>query len=194
VLIPLDQPQTKAAINSKSPCGRVPVLRHGDTLVWESLAICEYLAETFPAARLWPQAPVARAHARAVSNEMHAGFSDLRRYLPMDLGQRWPLGERLTRAGADIARVTAIWRECRERFGARSGAGDFLFGAFTIADAMYAPVTTRFLTYSVPLDPVSTAYVEAVSRWPAMREWTDAAQAEPWVIHYDANSEEPSHA
>jgi glutathione S-transferase len=194
VLIPLDQPETKSAIGRSSPSGRVPVLRHGDVIVWESLAICEHLAEVFPAARLWPQDPVARAHARAVSSEMHAGFTDLRRHLPMDLGRRWPLGDRLVRAEADIARVCAIWRECREHFGKRgvNDAGDFLFGGFTIADAMYAPVTTRFLTYGVPLDPVCAAYVEAMSRWPAMREWAEAARAEPWVIHYDANSEEPS--
>ena len=120
---------------------------------------------------------------------MHAGFAALRDTLPMDISRRWPLGNRLAKAGPDVERVTAIWRECRERFGDRgaNGAGDFLFGGFTIADAMFAPVTTRFLTYSVPLDPVCSAYVAAMQRWPAMQDWAAAAKTEPWVINYDVN-------
>jgi glutathione S-transferase len=190
VVIPLDQPDSKANILRHSGSGRVPALRHGDMTLWESLAICEYLAELFPAARLWPEDREARAFARAVSNEMHAGFAELRQNLPMDLRRRWPLADRMRRAGADVERVTAIWRECRARFGRHgaAGPGEFLFGGFTIADAMFAPVTTRFLTYGVPLDPASQAYVEAVQGWPAMQEWTAAAKAEPWVLSYDVNS------
>jgi glutathione S-transferase len=183
--------ETMAKLREHSPSGRVPVLRHGTTTVWESLAICEYLSERFPAARLWPDDPVARAHARAVSNEMHAGFGTLRDHLPMEISRRWPLGGRIAKVQSDIDRITAIWRECRDRFG-RSGAngtGDFLFGGFTIADAMFAPVTTRFVTYGVPLDAVSDAYVAAVQRWPAMAEWIAAAKAEPWVIRFDVNAD-----
>ncbi len=189
-IIQLDQPDSAMNLRRHSPSGRVPVLQHGTFAVWETLAICEYLAEQFPAARLWPADRDARAQARAVSNEMHAGFAALRDNLPMDISRRWPLGNRLAKAGRDVERITAIWRECRERFGRRgaNGAGDFLFGGFTIADAMFAPVTTRFLTYSVPLDPVCSAYVAAMQRWPAMRDWAAAAKAEPWVINYDVNA------
>ena len=190
VMITLDQPDSKANLRRRSPSGRVPVLQHGALAIWESLAICEYLAEQFPAARLWPEEREARALARAVSNEMHGGFAALRDHLPMDINRRWPLGNRLATVGPDVDRVTAIWRECRARFGNRgaNGAGDFLFGGFTIADAMFAPVTTRFVTYSVPLDPVCSAYVAAMQRWPAMQDWAAAAKAEPWVIHYDVNT------
>jgi len=190
VMIQLDQTDSAANLNRRSPSGRVPVLQHGALMIWESLAICEYLAEQFPAARLWPEEREARAHARAVSNEMHGGFAELRKYLPMDISRRWPLGDRMVKVGADIARIGAIWRECRARFGSRgaNGGGDFLFGGFTIADAMFAPVVTRFVTYSVSLDPVCSAYVAAMQRWPAMQQWTAAAKAEPWVINDDVNT------
>jgi len=190
VMIPLDQPDSAMNLRRRSPSGRVPVLQHGALAIWESLAICEYLAEQFPAARLWPEDRESRAQARAVSNEMHAGFAELRNSLPMDISRRWPLGNRLAKAGADVERVTAIWRECRVRFGSRgaNGAGDFLFGGFTIADAMFAPATTRFVTYAVPLDPVCSAYIAAMQRWPAMQEWVAGAKAEPWVISYNVNA------
>lgn len=193
VLIPLDQADSAETLRRRSPTGRVPVLRHGTLVVWESLAICEYLAERFPQARLWPADIAARAHARAVSNEMHAGFADLRRSMPMDIRHRWPLGSRFDRARKDIERVSALWRECRERFGksAEDEGGEFLFGRFSIADAMYAPVATRFVTYGVPLDPVCAAYVKALQAWPAMQEWTAAAAREPWVIADDANPVQP---
>lgn len=192
ILIPLDQAESAANLRRHSPTGRVPVLRHGSLLIWESLAICEYLAERFPAARLWPDDVAARAHARAVSSEMHAGFSELRRLMPMDISRRWPSGDRLNRVGEDIDRVTTLWRECRKRFG-RGGAegGDFLFGRFSIADAMYAPVVTRFITYGVTLDPMCAAYVDAVQSWPAVQEWTAAAAGEPWVIQDAVNAVRP---
>jgi len=190
VIIPLDQADSTATLRLHSPSGRVPVLRHGGLTIWDSLAICEYLAEQFPAARLWPEDREARAHARAISNEMHAGFAALRDGLPMDISRRWPLANRLAKAGPDIERVAAIWRDCRARFGRRAanGPGDFLFGGFTIADAMFAPAVTRFATYSVTLDSLCGTYVKAMQRWPAMRDWTAAAKAEPWVINYDVNT------
>jgi glutathione S-transferase len=187
VIIRLYEEGAGANLRRHSPSARVPVLRHGATTVWESLAICEYLAEQFPAARLWPEDRAARAHARAISSEMHAGFGALRANLPMDIRGRWQLGDRMDKVRADVERITAIWRECRERFG-KIGSGDFLFGSFTIADAMFAPVTTRFVTYGVPLDAESSAYVETMHRWPAMAEWIAAAKAEPWVISYDVNA------
>jgi glutathione S-transferase len=197
VVIPLDRPETKSKILENAPHGRVPSLRHGDVLVWESLAICEYLADAFPAAGLWPREAGARAYARAISSEMHAGLSKMRQALPMDIANRYPLGERLKFCQADVDRVTAIWREARERFGSRGahGAGPFLLGGFSNADAMFAPVTTRFVTYGVPLDGVCSAYVEAMQQWPAMQEWTAAAKAEPWIIAYPApgqGGEEPA--
>jgi len=181
VMVGLRQPETKARILAHSPAGKVPVLKHGDLLVWESLAICEYLAEAFPAAGLWPADPRARAVARAVATEMHAGFAGLRRDLPMDIHRmsRTP-GVAAEDAKADIARVQQIWQDCRGRFGAGDGeaGGPYLFGRFSIADCMYAPVATRFRTYNVALDPVSAAYVDAIYADPAMREWIAAARGE----------------
>jgi glutathione S-transferase len=187
VVIPLRGDGVKASILRHSPSGLVPCLVQDGIVIWESLAICEHLADTFPAAALWPKDRAARAHARAISSEMHAGFTRLRQAMPMDIRNRHPLDQRLAYCQGDVDRITAVWREARERFGTRgaNGSGAFLYGGFTIADAMYAPVTTRFTTYGVPLDSVCTAYVEAVRNLPAMQEWTAAAKEEPWVIHYD---------
>lgn len=176
VLITLRQPETKAKILAHSPAGKVPILKHGDLLVWESLAICEYLAEIFPAAGLWPEDARARAVARSVSTEMHAGFAALRRDLPMDIARLSTTPRSVSEeAKADIARVQQIWQDCRGRFGED---GDFLFGRFSIADCMYAPVATRFRTYGVDLDPVSEAYVKAIYAWPAMQDWCAASAKE----------------
>ena len=179
VVVPLRHPDTSSRIGHYTPAGRVPVLRHGDITVWESLAICEYLAETFPAAELWPSDRAARAVARSLSTEMHAGFAALRQACPMNI--RGEKGARTFEAAvtADIERVQAIWRDCRERFG---DGGPFLFGKPGNADAMYAPVVTRFRTYGVKLDEVSAAYAEAVWSLPAMQEWIEAARKEPWTI------------
>jgi glutathione S-transferase len=187
VVIPLRRPETAALLRRHSPTQRVPALRHRGAVIWESLAICEYVAELFPAARLWPEDREARAVARAAATEMHGGFADLRRLMPMDIRSRRPLGTRLDGARKDVDRVHQLWRECRQRFGARgaSGAGPFLFGGFTVADAMYAPVTRRFVTYGVPLDEICGAYVEAVTALPAMAEWIAAARTEPWTIDDD---------
>lgn len=175
VSVALRQPDTKARILDHSPSGKVPFLRHGSLGVWESLAICEYVAELAPAARLWPEDGAARAVARAVSCEMHGGFAALRQHLPMDVCTKTALPELPPEAAADIRRVAALWNDCRSRFGA---GGPFLFGTFSVADAMYAPVATRFETYGVPLDPVSEAYAAAIRALPAMQEWKAAAGQE----------------
>jgi len=175
------RPDTKAHLLTHSPSGMVPVLKHGgpggDTVVWETLAIIEYLAELFPQAGLWPKDAAARAHARAISAEMHAGFSVLRKNMDMDLQNLKP-GEGMGEGVAEnIERISAIWEDCRNRFG---GGGDFLFGAgFCAADIMFAPVVTRFQTYGVELPPVCRAYADAVLDTLLMREWYEAAQAEP---------------
>ena len=179
VLIPLYVPGSKPEILRHSPSGKAPALRHGVVTFWDSLAIAEYLAERFPAAGLWPAAVEARAVARAVSAEMHGGFLALRRHLPMNLRKRVPDRALTPEAEADVARVTGLWGECRRRFGE---TGPFLFGAFGIADAMYAPVVSRFRTYAVALDDAAQAYAEAVWAHPAMREWVAAAAAEPMQL------------
>lgn len=179
VVVGLRQPETKAKILAHSPAGKVPVLKHGDLLVWESLAICEYLAEVFPQAELWPADMRARAVARAVATEMHAGFAGLRRDLPMDIhGKSGMARQPGEEAKADIARVQQIWQDCRGRFGGGDDGGPFLFGRFSIADCMYAPVATRFRSYGVALDAVSAAYVDAVYAHPAMQDWIAAAKGE----------------
>jgi len=179
-VIPLSRPDSKAAILAVNPAGKVPVLRDGDLVIWDSLAICEYLAEQFPAAGLWPADAAERARARAISAEMHSGFAALRENMPMDIRARKPGRGHTPAALADAARVLAIWRECR----ARAQGGPFLFGRFSIADAMYAPVTTRLVTYGVELDEVGRAYVDAVAALPAMQAWVAAAAQEPWTIEY----------
>jgi glutathione S-transferase len=175
VRIPLYREDSKAAILRYSPSGKVPIWIEDGVAVWESLAICERAAERAPGAGLWPADPAARAHARAISAEMHAGFPALRNAMPMNLraaGARIAVGPEVR---ADVERIVAIWEDCRARFGA---GGPFLFGAFTNADAMYAPVVTRFHSYGVSLPPVAQAYVEAVRALPAMQEWAAAGIAE----------------
>lgn len=178
VLIPLYEPQSRGEILRYSPSGKVPSLAHGHVTVWESLAIGEYLAELFPAARLWPAAQEARAVARAVSHEMHAGFLPLRRHFPMNMRSTFDRAI-IPEIQGDIDRIAALWRDCRKRFGA---GGDFLFGHCTIADAMYAPVVSRFRTFKVPLDAEAEAYAVAVTAWPAYQEWLAAARDEPMVV------------
>jgi glutathione S-transferase len=184
VMIPLRLPETAASIASWSPAGKVPVLRHGAVTVWESIAILEYVAELFPEAHLWPADPAARAHARTITAEMHAGFVPLRSNMTMNLRRRLPGRGRSPEVEKDIARITAMWRDCRSRFGQ---GGAFLFGAFSNADAMYAPVVTRFETYGVDLDAECRAYADAILALPAMRAWYADAAAEPWMIaEYEA--------
>lgn len=173
VFIRLRDASTKSEILKHSPSGKIPCLIDGKTVVWDSLSICEYLAEKSPA--LWPGDRKARAEARSVSAEMHSGFAALRQYLPMDIHASKPYEERTPDVNADIARVVAIWEECRKNY---AKAGPFLFGSFTIADAMYAPVVWRFLTYVVELPPASREWVETMAALPAMQEWRAAALAE----------------
>lgn len=182
VLIDLDALDTATKIAEYSSAGRVPVLIDGDVTIWDSLAIAEYLAEKAPAAGLWPADPAARAVARAITAEMHAGFQGLRGHYPMNI-RRKP-GDRSPSASAatDIARVREIWRTTRARFG---GAGDFLFGPFTIADAFYAPVVSRFETYRVPVGEMESAYMDAILAYPPMKAWADAGRAETWIVPSD---------
>ena len=163
-----------------SPTGRVPVLHHGDVRVWESLAIIEYVAELFPEAGIWPKDRAARAEARAISMEMLSGFRALRGACPMNI--RRPPGEINLPEGVmdDVARIEAIWKAAL----ARSG-GPFLFGAFSAADAMYAPVVNRFEIYRLTKDEAALAYMARMKAHPAWQKWQAAALAEPWIVPED---------
>ena len=178
-VIPLRQADTREQILRHSPSGKVPVLDFKGTAVWDSLAIAEFLAEAYPKANLWPKDREARARARAVSAEMHSGFPDLRRSMPMNMRSSFPGREITPETQADINRITAIWRDCRSKAGQ---SGDFLFGEFTIADAMFAPVASRFKTYGIALEKTPGAYAETLLNLPDMKEWSEAAHQEPWVI------------
>ena len=174
-IAPLDDPATRAELLLLSPSFLVPCLEHGPVKVWDTLAIAEYLNEIKPDAGLLPADPSARSHCRAVSGEMHSGFANLRSALPMNLKAQYPGFKVWAGAQADIQRVTAIWRECLQRYG-----GPYLFGATpTVADAMYAPVCARFATYDVKLDSASTSYRDLILRWPPMQEWCAVAKTEP---------------
>jgi len=179
VVIPLREKESQEEIMRYSPSGKVPVLHHKEIVVWDSLAIGEFLDETYPKARLWPRDPAQRAHARSISAEMHSGFPDLRRTMPMNMRSSFPGHEIAAEAHADINRITAIWRDCRMRYGSE---GDFLFGAFTIADAMFAPVVSRFKTYGVSLNDTIRNYADAIWNLPELQQWYEAARNEPWII------------
>ena len=165
---------------ARSPGGKVPILQDGAVTVWESLAILEYVAETHP--ELWPRDAAARAHARAIASEMHAGFVPLRRQCPMNMQRPVETRNLTSEAAADVRRIDAMWSDCRARFGA---GGPFLFGQFTAADAMYAPVVSRFHTYAVEVGAASTAYMGAVMALPAWQEWYAAALKEEWLLEED---------
>lgn len=181
IVIPLDQPETAANIAKHSPSGRVPALRHDGVHMWDSLAIVEYLAETFPDAKLWPVDRAARAHARAMCAEMHAGFYAMRERMTFHM-KRAPAPVSSSPAlDADIARVLAMWRDCQARFGRIEGADGFLFGRATVADAFFAPVVARLRTYAVDVDAATRAYMERVERWPLFQKWKAGALAEAWV-------------
>jgi glutathione S-transferase len=183
VIVPLDLPETRAAIRKHSPSGRVPVLLHRGLAVWESLAIGEYLNDLKPEAGFWPAAAAARAHARSISCEILTGFNELRANMPVNIRASYP-GRGMTPAvRAEIERITSMWRDCRKRFAGAAAKDDgFLFGGFSAADAMYAPVVTRLRTYGVPVDSDTDAYCKAILAHPPMKEWIDAAKNEPWLI------------
>jgi glutathione S-transferase len=184
VRLPLDTPEFVSGISRWSPSGRVPVLHHGNLVVWDSLAICEYVNEVFLDGRGWPADRSARAAARAVSAEMHSGFRALRDALPLNCRKRARGFVAPAEARRDIERIERIWRECRSRFGAN---GPFLFGEFSIADAMYAPVVLRFRTYGVESGDVERRYAQAMLDLPALREWLAASQTEGLALpKYDA--------
>lgn len=182
---PLHMPDTKGRLLDVNPAGKVPCLVDGPVKVWESLAIIEYVAEAFPEKGIWPRDRAARAHARSLSAEMHAGFQGLRGACPMHLGKRFMPREDL---GSDVAdnvrRFEGLVSDARRRFGA---GGDFLFGAFTGVDAMFAPLATRLDTYQIRLAPQTRAYVDAILAHPAFLDWKREALQEPWGIpHYEA--------
>jgi glutathione S-transferase len=177
-IIPPDDPAMKAEMLLLSSSMLVPSLQHGGVKVWDTLAIGEYLNEIKPKAGLLPADIQARAHCRAICGEMHSGFASMRGALPMNIKARFPGFKIWSRAQADIDRIVAIWRECLKSYG-----GPFLFGKQPgMADAMYAPVVTRFLSYDVPLDTVCVSYCKRVMELPAMREWVAAARQEPEEI------------
>ena len=172
-----DDPSARAEILLLSPTILVPCLRHDGATIWDTLAIAEYLNETMPDAGLLPADRIERAHCRAICGEIHSGFTTLRASLPVNIKGHFPNFKIWTRAQADIDRVCSIWRECLTESG-----GPFLFGERTMADAMYAPVVTRFATYDVTLDTHLNAYADAIMNMPEMAEWVDAAKAEPEEI------------
>jgi glutathione S-transferase len=183
-VIPMAQPQTRADILKYSPTGKCPALIDGDLVIWESLAIIEYLAEKFPDVPIWPRGLAARAHARTLSNEMHAGFQALRNHCPTQFLRPVRKMALTPEVEADVARIEAAWRGARQRFGA---GGPFLFGEFSAADAMFAPVVNRFHTYDVPVAAETRAYMDAVMALPAWKAWIAGAEGEPWrIAHYDS--------
>lgn len=173
-LVELDTPGTRAELLLLAPSVRVPRLSHGEIEVWDTLAIGEYLNEIKPKAGLLPADPAARAHCRSICGEMHSGFSALRSALPMNIKARFPNFTVWSRARGDIDRILEIWQDCLSRHG-----GPYLFGSKpTLADAMYAPVVTRFLTYDIALDEACTEYCKTIMAMPAMQEWVAAARLE----------------
>jgi len=182
-VISLNAADFKARVGAISGTGKVPALVDGAVHVWESLAILEYLAEKFPDAGLWPADPQARARARAIAAEMHAGFVPLRRLLPMNMWRPVRQRELTPEVQSNVRRIDAMWTDCRTRYGA---GGVFLFGRnFGAADAMYAPVVARLHTYAVDVGAVARAYMDAVMALPAWHEWRTAALTEPWVLAED---------
>ena len=171
-----------AGIEEWSPTGKVPVLWIDGEPAWDSAAICETVAELYPNKKLWPADPAARRVARSVCAEMHSGFGELRKAMPMNIRSSHPDKGRTLGSARDIARVTAIWESCRSRFGS---GGEMLFGHFTCADAMFAPVVMRFKTYAVPLPPVAQRYADAVLGLPAVKQWIAGALAETEFVPAD---------
>lgn len=178
-VIPLDTPEFRERVAKVSPTHRVPVLIDAGTHIWDSLAICLYAADRWVGAAAWPCETDARAMAMSITAEMHSGFAALRTHCPMNIRRRRAHRALPEAALGDARRIQSLWRESRQKFGA---GGEFLFGAFSIADAFYAPVVTRFLSYAVPMDAVGARYADAVMALPTMRSWCDQAAAESWVL------------
>ena len=182
VVIPLNVVNTRQEILRYWYNGKVPILKHGEITIWESISISEYLAEVSPKQTLWPVSKRGRAVARSLSAEVHAGFKSLREQMPMNVRGRFPSELRTPIVQEEINRVTAIWRRCRERFG-KDLSGPFLFGSFSILDAMFAPIVSQFKTYSVDLEPLETDYLDAILNLPWMDVWSKAAHDEPMIIN-----------
>jgi glutathione S-transferase len=180
IVVALDTPRTREEIERHGPSGRVPVLRHGDLRVWDSFAICEYVAEL--CGKGWPQPREARAVARSVCAEMHSGFTTLRSLWPMNARARNRHTAVTAALEADIDRIDEIWNDCRQRFG---GSGPWLFGDYSVADAMYGPVVLRFNTYGARISQTARWYMASVLEDPALQEWLQAAKQEPWTIAAD---------
>jgi len=176
------RPADKQRILDITPAGKVPVLIDDDVTVWDSLAIIEYAAERFPEAGLWPTNPASRAHARSISAEMHSGFSALRSECGMNLHRRIGAKALSDNARADIARIQELWTDCRRR---SAGDGPFLFGSFTAADAMYAPVIHRFRTYAIEVTSPVREYMDAMMALPAFRQWTEEGLAESLIEKFE---------
>lgn len=180
--LPLDTAEFRSRIGEYSPSGQVPALHHDGLLIWDSLAICEYAAGAWPQAAQWPTAVAARAYARSACAEMHAGFGALRRTLPMNIRrpvEHYPINAEARR---DVDRVCRLWQGCRAL---ADTAGPYLFGTFGIADAMFAPVVSRFVTYQVAVDDDASKYLAAVMSHAAMQSWCEAARAETEVVSAD---------
>ncbi|MBF9194610.1 glutathione S-transferase family protein [Microvirga terrestris] len=186
ISIPLDLPDTKEKVLKHSPAGKVPILIDGDVTVWESISIMEYIGEAY-GVPVWPADRKARAMARSIAAEMHAGFLALRSACPMNLGKKYASRDRSQAVAQDVTRFSEIVREARQRFGA---GGTFLFGAFSAADAMYAPLATRLDTYSITLDTTTRAYVDAILSLPTFQEWRSAALKEEWIVPADEVEED----
>ena len=180
IVVSLEAKDFKARVGAYSGSGKVPVLIDDAVKVWESLAILEYLADKFPAKKLWPDDPAARAHARVVAAEMHAGFGALRQHCPMNMWRPVTSRGLPEEVSANVKRIEAIWTDCLSR-----SPGPFLFGAFSAADAMYAPVVSRFHTYGIAVGTEAQAYMARVMALPAWAQWRAAALQEPWVLPQD---------
>ena len=184
IVIPMNQPETHAEMLKHAPSGKCPSLHDGTISVWDSLAIIEYLAETYPTFPIWPRGTEARAYARSLSAEMHSGFIALRRECPMNIRRPRRAIKVSEDVRADVVRIDEAFADARTRFGA---AGAFLFGDFSAADAMFAPVVNRFDTYDLPVSDTTRAYMAAMKALPAWQQWERDAFAEPWRIeHYEA--------
>ena len=188
-VIPLDTPEFRPRVDAYHAGSTVPNLVDGDVTVWESLAIMDYLAERFPDKAVLPQDRKARAFARTIASEMHAGFRGLRQACPMNVRKIHPAKDRGEAVAKDVARITHLWNKALATYGKPSGQGPFLFGAFTAADAMFAPVVTRLVTFSITVDAASKAYCDAVLGSAAFRQWHTEAMAETWVVAYDEADE-----